>query len=80
MVPMKRSLNTSGATSAELRRVWVDTPPASKSALGRAFTNGRRLRATQPVRPWPARIDMPPMASDSVPVAKRQRSMSSGSS
>ena len=54
---MKRSLKTSGHTSADCSAVRSDgCPAASKSALGRALTSGRRLRATQPVRPWPLRI------------------------
>jgi hypothetical protein len=55
-VPMKRSLKMSGATSAERSHAGGVTPAASKSALGRAFTSGRRLRATQPVSPSPARM------------------------
>ena len=51
-VPMNRSLKTSGQTSADCSVVCDGRcPAASKSALGRALTSGRRLRATQPVRP-----------------------------
>ena len=54
---MNRSLKSSGQTSAECSEVRsAATPAASKSALGRALTSGRRLRATQPVSPWPLRI------------------------
>ena len=77
---MKRSLNTSGATSADCSVVDLARPAASNSALGRALTSGRRLRATQPARPWPARTVMVPIASASTPVAKRQRSVSASSS
>ena len=39
-------------TSAECSIVRSDgNPAASRSVLGRALTSGRRLRATQPVRP-----------------------------
>ena len=50
---MKRSLKTSGATSADCSAVALAKPAASNSALGRALTSGRRLRATQPARPCP---------------------------
>ncbi len=79
IVPMNRSLNTSGQTSADCSVVCDDTPAASKSALGRALTSGRRLRATHPVRPWPFLIVSCCTISDSTPVAKRQRSVSDSS-
>ena len=77
MVPMNRSLKTSGQTSADRSVVSSRVKPAaSKSALGRAFTSGRRLRATQPIRPWPLLMTNCWMASASSPDAKRQRSVS----
>ena len=77
---MNRSLNTSGATSADCSAVDFARPAASNSALGRALTSGRRLRATHPARPWPARTVMPPIASASTPVANRHRNVSASSS
>ena len=51
---MNRSLNSSGQTSADCSvRRESERPAASRSALGRALTSGRRLRATQPVNPSP---------------------------
>ena len=53
---MNRSLNTSGRDQRRLQGgACAVSPAASKSALGRALTSGRRLRATQPVSPWPLR-------------------------
>ena len=54
-------------------------PAASRSALGRAFTSVRRLRATQPVNPSPLFTEICWMTSASIPVANRQRSVSSSS-
>ena len=71
-----RSPNISGHTRADCSVVGASEPAASRSALGRAFTSGRRLRATQPVSPWPVFSASCWMSSESAPVAKRQYSVS----
>ena len=73
---MKRSPKISGQTSADCSSVGASEFIASMSALGRALTSGRRLRATQPVSPWPLRRLSCWSSSESVPVAKRQPSVS----
>ena len=78
---MNRSLNISGHTSADCRFVCIAaSPAASRSALGRAFTSARRLRATHPVSPSPEWTETCWMISASTPVANRQRRLSVSSS
>ena len=63
---------------AELRSVSLGTPAASKATRGLALTSVRRLRATQPERPWPTATVALSSRGASTPTAKRHFNVSSG--
>src|SRR5215475_8045676 len=73
---MNVSLNCSGQTIAELTSSSPEMPAASKVIRGLPLIRVRRLRATQPDRPWPTFNVVFSSFGASTPAAKRHLSVS----
>src|SRR5947208_14739094 len=73
---MNVSLYCSGQTIAERSAISSEMPTASKVTRGLPLMSVRRLRATQPARPWPTFIVTFSSFGASTPAAKRHLSES----